>query len=47
VEIVLGEISVDRLAVTEGWEWKILAVGGIVLEEIYVNRLAVAEGWEW
>jgi len=44
VEIVLGEISVDRLAAAEGWDWKVLAVGGIVLEEISVDRLVVAEG---
>ena len=42
--MVLGEISEDRLAVGEGWDWKVLAVEGIVLEEIYVDRLAVAEG---
>ena len=34
----------DRLAVAEGWDWKVLAVEGIVLEEIYVDRLAAAGG---
>jgi len=43
----LEEISVNRLAVAEGWEWKVLAVEEVVLEEISEDRLAVAEGLDW